>query len=335
VRHRSKPTPEQEERVVRAAYEKAGSSHHRLPQFYLRKFAGKNGRLELFHRNTGQRESRPPRRTFAEEGYYTIRDEDEQPFALAEALYESLENRASRLHGRLLEGESPAAFDNVQRSDYGFFLAAQITRGEAFRAFARRAGEMIGKETLRVQAEKVEAWWDNFVSELKRRGEEPPKLTAEEYRDFVRRDQFRLEMSREHHMELSVMLLPDLAEVIINFAWHTVHLPEALLLTHEEPLSLWRSPSPEPERPALGLGTCEEIRIALSPSCALILTHPSLGFTDRAGRGNERTAAWLNYWTYLFQHRGALVLCPDRAGQHLPVADLLNPGFAAGPIVTE
>jgi hypothetical protein len=326
-------TPEDEERVLRAAYEKADSSHHRLPQFYLREFAGKHGRLELFDRNTGERKSRPPRRTFAEEGYYTIRDEDEQPFALAEALYESLENRAARLHRRLLAGESPAVFDAVERSDYAFFLAAQLTRGEAFRAFARRASEMIGKETLRVHAENIEAWWDDFVAGLKERGEEVPELTAEQYRDFVRRDEFRLEMSPEHHFELVVMLMPDIAEAIINFAWQTVHLPEPLLLTHEEPLSLWRPPSPERDRPALGLGTCHEMRIALSPSCALVMTHPRLGFPDRTGTGGPGAAAWLNYWNYRFQRRGTLVLCPDREGQLLPVTDLLDPDFAAGPII--
>jgi hypothetical protein len=91
-------------RPCSSAEGKAGSAHHRLPQFYMRGFAGTTGRIDVADRSTGERRSRAPRRAFAEKAHYTIRDENERPLALAEVLYESFEDKAAPLHRRLLEG---------------------------------------------------------------------------------------------------------------------------------------------------------------------------------------------------------------------------------------
>ncbi len=64
------------------------------------------------------------------------------------------------------------------------------------------------------------------------------------------------------------------------------------------------------------------------------MTHPRFQYTDRTGAGTRRTAAWVNYWTYRFRTTGAIVQCPDVDIHPLPIFDLLEPGFAAGPIIT-
>lgn len=64
---------EMAEWVMRVAREKADSEHHRLPQFYLRGFAGKQGRLKLLDPTTGETRSEAPKNTFVEEGYSRLR----------------------------------------------------------------------------------------------------------------------------------------------------------------------------------------------------------------------------------------------------------------------
>jgi hypothetical protein len=55
----------------------------------------------------GSRRSVAPRNAFAEVGYYTVRDENLEPLALMEVLFEDFENHAARVYRFLLDGGSP------------------------------------------------------------------------------------------------------------------------------------------------------------------------------------------------------------------------------------
>jgi hypothetical protein len=324
------------ERVMRAAREKADSAHHRLPQFYLRGFAGENGRLSLLDPATGQSKSTAPRNAFVEKGYYTVRDEDFQRVALAEVLYEDFENRAARVHRNLIGGGSPADLSTKGRSYYAFLLAAQVTRGETFRDFDRDLAEKLGRDVLRLKAAHSTSWWDRFQAEMAKQGEDLPDCSREQFVEFIEREEYTLRHSPEQTMELSLSSLRDLAGIFFEFAWHTVQFDEPCLFSSEEPLSYWRAPNEGFVGRGIGPATSDEIRLPLSPTVALVLTHPRFELPHRAGRGGARAAAWINYWTWAFRSDCTLVLCPDISRHPLPTAELmesLGRPFAAGPII--
>ncbi|HEU5062429.1 MAG TPA: DUF4238 domain-containing protein [Solirubrobacterales bacterium] len=323
---------------MKAARAKAASAHHRLPQFYLRAFTGRNGRIDLLDPGTGSRRSVSPRNAFAETGYYTVRDVDLEPIALMEVLFEDFENHAARVYRFLVNGGSPADLDVKARSYFAFLMAAQITRGNSFRDFDKEAAETLGKQVLQVGAAHSEEWWDLFMAEMKASGEDLPEVSREQYVEFIERDEYTLGHSPEHLTEAMLSPIKDLAEIFFEFDWHTVHFEKPSLLTAEEPISYWRPPSPSLMFRGIGPLTSDEVRLPLTPKVALVLTHPRLGFGDRAGSGGQKAAARLNYLTWSFRPNQPLVLCPDTAHHPLPGPveyhgiDHLRP-FTPGPII--
>lgn len=337
----SEPDPESpgaQEKVLRAAREKASSAHHRVPLFYLRSFAGQNGRITILDPASGDTRSAAPRGAFAETGYYTARDEELEEMALAEVLFEDFENHGSRAYRRLLGGASPADLSVKERSYIAWLLAAQVTRGETFREMDRQMAEGVGKKILKVGAAHSEDWWDRFQADSKERGEELPDVSREDYVRFIESDEYTIRHSPELRTELMLSPLRDLAEIFFDFGWHTVHFEEPCLFSSEEPISYWRPPLPGFMGRGIGPLTSDEVRLPLSPQVALILTHPRFEFQDRAGLGGRRASAWINYWTWRFRPATPLVLCPDVPEHPLPspveLCDDLFGSFTPGPVIS-
>ena len=326
--------------MLKAAREKAASAHHRLPQFYLRGFAGENGRIDLLDPATGSRRSVAPRNAFAEVGYYTARDENLEPLALMEVLFEDFENHSARVLRFLVNGGSPAELDVKARSYFSFLMAAQITRGESFRDLDRELAEGIGKDVLRVGAAHSGQWWNQFIAEMRAAGEEIPEVSREQYVDFIERDEYTLQHSAEQRTELMLSPIRDLAEIFFRFGWQVVHFSQPCLLSAEEPISYWRSPSEAMMFRGIGPMSSDEVRLPLSPVAALVLTHPRFGSTNRVGRGEPRAAAWLNYSTWMHRPKQPLVVCPDIEGHPFPTPGELGGtsyperAFTPGPIIT-
>jgi hypothetical protein len=323
--------------VMRVAREKADSEHHRLPQFYLRGFAGKQGRLKLLDPTTGETRSEAPKNTFVEEGYYTIEDEQLQRLALAEVAYEDIENHASRVHRLLLGGTSPAELNVEQRSYYAFLLGVQITRAERFRAMDAEMADKLGKTMLQMKAAHADSWWDRFQADTAD-SEEDLDVSRDQFVEFVERGEYTLSHPKAFTANLSLSVVRDLADVFFHFDWHVVHFEEPCLFTAEEPISYWVPP--ERSFPERGIGplTSNEVRFPMSPNAALILTHPGLGYADRAGTAGAKVAAWLNYWTWAFHGDRTLVLSPDTPSHPFPVNELipmpgLDVGVATRPII--
>lgn len=325
------------ERVLRSAREKVGSDHHRLPKFYLRGFAGKSGRINLVDTEADVR-SVAPRNAFAEADYYTIRDQELEPMALMEVLFEDFENHASRVHRFLVAGGHPADLDIKQRSYFAFLMAAQLTRGESFRELDRRASEGLMKHVLRITAAQSEVWWSRFLEHLRADGEEIPDISREAFVDFIERDEYEIKPSPEHTTELMLLPMKDLAEIIFRFGWQVVRFDRPCLFTSEDPISFWRPPTESNLVRGIGLVTSDEVRMPLDPQTALVLTHPELGFPDRTGSGSERAAGWMNFSTWAGRPSRPLVLCPDIERHPLPTLgdlyrDRLSPPLPPGPII--
>jgi hypothetical protein len=252
-----------------------------------------------------------PRNAFAEVGYYTVRDENLEPLALMEVLFEDFENHAARVYRFLVDGGSPADLDAEARSYFSFLMAGQIIRGKSFRDFDQEAAETLAKQVLRVGAVHSRKWWDRFLVEMEVDGEELPEISREQYVEFIERDEYTLRHSPEHMTEAMLSPIKDLAGIFFDFDWHIVRFDEPKLLTAEEPISYWRPPSPAFMFRGIGPLTSDEVRLPLAPDVALVLTHPRLGFRDRVGSGSEKAAARLNYLTWAFRPGQPLVLCPD------------------------
>lgn len=322
--------PDVAARILRAAKEKSDSAHHRLPQFYLKKFVGKSGRLEVFNPWTGAKESLTPKETFAEEGYYTGLGEEMEPLALVEILYESIEDAAAKPIRRLSKGVAPPDLTLEERAKVAEFISTQITRGESFKQTTNDFVDKVQKDILRL---KVNHQGDQ-LRELA--DEEGLDITPEEFGEAIERDSFTISASAEHLLDLRLGSVEDMAEIFMSFSWHCVRFDVPSLFTCEEPVVYWQEPGPGTGFRGIGAMTTDEVRIALSPRLALVLVHPRWQMEDGEVAGGRREAELLNFGAAFFRPGFPIVRSPDVLHHPLPTdaftGSWMAP-FTYGPIV--
>jgi Protein of unknown function (DUF4238) len=329
--------PEVVERVLRVAREKANSAHHRLPQFYLKPFVGKAGRLEVLNPWTGTSELLRPKEAFAEEGYYTGLAAEMEPLALVEVLYEVIEDAAAKPARRLRKGASPTELTIAERLRVAEFLATQMTRGESFRRTTEEFVDEVGQTMMKMKAAYAEDWWPSLEAEAAREGDPLPADTPEQYRKAVEEGKFKMVPSPEHILNLRLVAVEQMAEIFAQCSWHCVRFEEPCLFTCEEPITYWREPDEASAFMGIGAETADEIRIALSPRVALVLVHPRWGFKDGEAKGGMREAALLNFGALFFRARFPIVRSPDVRCHPLPLALMpesrVMPQFIGGPVI--
>ena len=323
------------ERVMRVAGEKAGADHHRLPQFFLKRFVGKSKKLEVVDPATGKTELLAPKEAFAEAGYYTGRlGENMEPLALVEVLYETIETAAADAIRKLTKGGSPTDLSIDERANIAEFLATLITRGESFKQTTGEFVDEVSKLVLRMQATHAGDSWPDFLEKL---GEPGDLMTADEFVEAIDNDHFTVVPSAEEILNLRMVAVDQMAEVFMAFSWHCVRFEQPCLFTSEEPVNYWREPGPEAGLMGIGAQTADEVRIALSPRLALVLTHPRWGFADSQVAGGPGEAALLNLGTLIFHPEFPIVRSPDVRHHPLPRTMFQDSRFMApflgGPVV--
>lgn len=326
--------PSVAERVMRVAGEKADADHHRLPQFYLKRFAGKAGKLEVVDPKSGAKQLLLPKEAFAEEGYYTGRlGEDGEPLALVEVLYETIEDAAAKGVRRLAKGAAPADLSIDERAKIAEFVSTQMTRGESFKQTTGEWMDEVTKLMLRMQAAHAGDSWPELLESL---GEPEDLMTAEEYIEAIDNNRFKVVPTAEHLLNLRLVAVEQMAEIFMDFSWHCVRFERPCLFTSEEPVNYWREPSPATAFLGIGAGTTDEVRITLSPRLALVLVHPRWRFADGELTGAQSEAALLNFGTLIFHPGFPIVRSPDVP--HHPLPRILQdsrvmPPFLGGPLI--
>ncbi len=323
------------ERVMRTAAEKADAAHHRIPQFYLKRFSGSAGKLQVVDPATGATQLLLPKEAFAEEGYYTGRLGDEQePLALMEVLYESIEVAAAPAIRTLTKGVSPTELSLGERSAIAEFLSTQMTRGESFKRTTDDRIDEVSKTMLKMKAAHAGDTWPEFLKSL---GEPEDLMTAADFIESIDKGRFTVRPSAEQLLNLRLVAVEEMAAIFMQMSWHCVRFGASCLFTSEEPVTYWREPSPESEFLGIGAATTDEVRIALSPRLALVLVHPRWMFRDGQVKGTREEAALLNFGNLKFRSGFPIVRSPDVTYHPLPRSMLRDsrfmPPFLGGPVV--
>jgi Protein of unknown function (DUF4238) len=323
------------ERVMRTAADKADADHHRIPQFYLKRFSGKAGKLQVVDPSTGATQLLLPKEAFAEEGYYTGRlGDDQEPLALVEVLYESIEVAAAPAIRRLTKGVSPAELSLDELGKIAEFMAAQMTRGESFKRTTDDWIDEVSKTMLKMKAAHAGDAWPEFLKSL---GESEDLMTAEEFVESIDKGSFTVRPSPEQLLNLRLVAVEEMAAIFAQMSWHCIRFDDPCLFTSEEPVTYWREPSPGSEFLGIGAATTDEVRIALSPRLALVLVHPRWAFENGQLKGTREEAALLNFGNLIFRSGFPIVRSPDVVHHPLPRSMFRDsrfmPPFRGGPVV--
>ncbi|MDX6532809.1 MAG: hypothetical protein QOF68_553 [Gaiellales bacterium] len=209
-----------------------------------------------------------------ERDYYTLIDEHGVEHFVVEEAFSQLESAAAEAL-RVLVNDSTALSDD-QRAAWSEFMAFQVSRGRQFREMWARATDDIGKAMLQITAANApDAYFERISAEAVACGEEPlPPITPELRTWMSTPENYTVRPSQEHTIEMSMVAVEELTAIFFQMSWKLIRFAKPCLISCDHPVSYWREPSER--QPMMGIGplTAREVRIPLSPSLALVLTHP-------------------------------------------------------------
>lgn len=124
-------------------------------------------------------------------------------------------------------------------------------------------------------AQAPDEYFERISAVLVERGEEPlPPMTAERRQRLMEGRGFTFVPTKEHTIEMSMVALEEMTAIFFQMSWKLLRFAEPCLFTSDHPVRYWREPSPLDRMGGIGPMTAREVRIPLSPSAALVLTHP-------------------------------------------------------------
>jgi hypothetical protein len=270
--------------------------HHVVPEFYLKRFSHE-GEIELVARDDCRAViSTGVSAALAQKHFYSI-DTNQGRDTIVEKMFASeIEGPAARAIARVIDQRKPTSFPGL-RGAIATFLAFQFVRGPA----ARHAAV----EFFKAGARKVTSMATPEIVQgvLARQGEPISLSDARDLLRFAQSDDYRMEVSSEANVHLSVALKTalKLIPIFLQRSWTILDFPAPVLLTGDEPLALvGKSLSPGE---ALGATDAQEIVFPTDPGHALVLIRPDQKRRDARYSGTQRMADIINAHVAFNCHR--------------------------------
>jgi hypothetical protein len=300
--------------------------HHYLPQMYQRAFANARGQVRVFHVDGSRDYTTSTANAFAEHDYYTVAsvDADVDHEIIESGVYAKAETIADPSLKRLVAGTFPPSTQD--RMDVAGFMALQVTRGPHFRRFSDHVSEKLGEAMQMGMAMAPDEYWEGKRLEWEaggREGPEPPgPFTSEQKKQLAQGGLVRFRSTKQDAVEMSFVAFEEITNIFFMMDWTLVSFTTPWLLSGPLPVVYWRRDD-GPLGSGIGPITAEEVVMPLSPSRALVLTHPpvgtdpaTVGDRDRLVDGDQANAAHLN--AIMLQWNDVLLLCPDVPAYPLP-----------------
>jgi Protein of unknown function (DUF4238) len=137
-------------------------------------------------------------------------------------------------------------------------------------------------------------------------------------------DSQRLQVEPTNLLLLKTMLtsVAEIAELLYKRTWTLARFLTPCLFSGEEPVVLI---SPDAEKFGYGVLTAERIYMPVSPTAALLLSHPWTSWPETCVHGSRALAQRLNWAMLSYPSNDRLLMHPDVKGHPLP-----SPGLLAG-----
>jgi hypothetical protein len=108
---------------------------------------------------------------------------------------------------------------------------------------------------------------------------------------------------------LLVNSIVTMADVFAEMRWTAVYFERPMLVTSDSPISMWRREELDNEMMGMGPQSVDEVRLPLSPTLALLLTHDT--GEPRRVKGDEAMACELNIGTCEFAQQPRIFVVAD------------------------
>jgi hypothetical protein len=284
VRNRKWPLPGDPDASV-------GARHHRVPRFYLERFANERFQIATVDRRTGERRTGSIRETAAEKDFYTAINTDGDKDGKSEHLLSHIEGNAARAIRNILVPAFRLFPPQPQdRADLCLFLAFQKVRGKQ----TRKRIEMLGDLWARAQfpanmSNEQAADW------LRANGQEATPESVAEMVDFSgHMDEFEFVPDPNEHLRVMGDTALRISELLLPRPWYVADYGTPALLTSDEPVALHFRDASRPPGHDRGIAYADEIWFPLDPRRLLILGRPADPWPEQYLHPPIETAATAN-----------------------------------------
>lgn len=295
--------------------------HHLVAQLYQRGFAVRSGKawqIRVLNRATGDGGLRNVRDVFKRRDWNTIRTEDgELDFAIEELLAEHVDAPAASAIAALRDGRFPLGRD--LEVPLSIFMAAQLTRGRMVRENLARVVEQSSRQMLSLAAQNyTDAHWQRALGHVPSPEEKVAMVDSDKH----------FELKPTNALLLDALLSPidEVAELLARRIWTLISFEEPCLFTGEHPVVHVTGSGG-----GYGVVTAEQFHFPVSPSRALLLSHPWTSWPEGRVRGTPALAERLNWATYIHPANEELLVHPEIPEHPLPSLAVLERGGLSWP----
>jgi len=301
----------------------APRKHHLVAQLYLRGFARRTGRAWqgfVLDRSTGDGGLRNVRDIFAQRDWNTIVDADgTKRFDIEQLMADHIDAPAAPALEAAREDRFPLS--DADASALATFMSAQLVRGRVIRKNLSESVSEVMRMSLRLAAIHYsdEQWLD-------RTGEVP----SEDARRRIAENKDHLIIRPTNALLLNTLFssVDEVAELLYKRTWTFVRFDEPCLFTAENPVV---HINPSGESMGYGVATAERMYMPISPTRALVLSHPWTSWPDDLVDGTPELATRLNWAMLSYPSNRELLLHPDVNAHPLPGPGLLAGGDPSSP----
>lgn len=282
-----------------------GARHHRVPRFYLERFANERMQITTVDRRTRARRTAAIRETAAEKDFYTAINTEGGKDGKSEHLLSHIEGNAARAIKNILNPVFPLFPPRPQdRADLCLFLAFQKVRGK----LTRKRIEMLGDLWAHLQIpagmtpEQAHAW-------LQANDQEPTPESVQEMVELSA-SMADFEFVPDPNAHLSVMggVALRISELLLPLPWWIAEYDSPTFLTSDEPVALHFRDRSRPLGHDRGIAYADEIWFPLDPRRLLILGRPGDPLPEQRLRPGAKTAVTVNLtiaagaYEYIYMH---------------------------------
>lgn len=201
--------------------------HHYLPRFYLAGFCREN-RVWLYDREKKEVRWQTPKNTAVRTHFYSIENKNGTRTAEIEGMLAKVEGDASPCIEKLRQGEP---LSELERAQLAFFMALLRTRVPEFHEFIRLIHETRWKAIMRVLASR-EGALEGLIEQIP-----AGEVSAERLREFLRRGEYTVDISREGSLPSMIALAVALGQALDASDWLVLAAPGGTsFVTSDDPV---------------------------------------------------------------------------------------------------
>ena len=238
--------------------------HHYLPQFYLKNFC-KNGFLWVYDRENNKYRQQTPINTAVKKKYYTTTGSDGKSHNKIEAVLANIEDRTKHIIEKIDRKKSIDLEDKCILSIFIAFLYGRVPE------FEMEINEL---------TEKFLKWYNKLAIPNEKQAEiiikqfaetkDQENLSPKKLLDFVRNEDYRIKVPREHSLRSMYFLANEFPLIFIQMDWQFWYSSKnSSFITSDKPFVVSR---PQNYNGPYGIGTKGAKKlIPLNPKVCLVM----------------------------------------------------------------